>query len=172
MADELKKMRLQDFFIEGLEEVYDAERKFIKCTAALGIAAVNEELQRLLSTHSTITEKHLGHLEAILNRLAHQAGTGICELVTCMSDKASEMMRRTETGTALRDVAILHLIQIIQHYKMAIYRNLIALARETKHSKITVLLEDCLNDEIKTGADLIEIGQRFIYPAAKAEDLK
>ena len=172
MVDEPKTMGLQDFFIDGLEEIYDAERKFTKCSAALGIAAVNEELKTLLTSHSVITEKHLGHLDAILNRLAHRAGAGNCALISCLSDKASEMMRRTETGTALRDVAVLNLVQVIQHYKIATYGNLVILAIETKHQKITTLLEDCLNDEIQTKADLTEIGRRFIYPAAKAEDLK
>ena len=172
MIDEPKIMGLQDFFIDGLEEIYDAERKFTKCAAALGIAAVNEELKTILTSHSAITEKHLGHLDAILNRLSHPAGTGTCAFIGCLSDKASEMMRRTETGTALRDVAVLNLVQIIQHYKIATYGNLITLATETKHQKITTLLEECLNDEIKTKADFTEIGRRFIYPAAKAEDLK
>lgn len=172
MIDEPKIMGLQDFFIDGLEEIYDAERKFTKCSAALGIAAVNEELKSLLTSHAVITEKHLGHLDAILTRLAHQAGAGNCALIGCLSDKASEMMRRTETGTALRDVAVLNLVQVIQHYKIATYGNLVTLAIETKHQKITTLLEECLNDEIQTKADLTEIGRRFIYPAAKAVDLK
>jgi ferritin-like metal-binding protein YciE len=172
MIDEPKTMGLQDFFIDALEEIYDAERKFTKCSAALGIAAVNEELKTILTSHSAITEKHLGHLAAILNRLAHPAGTGTCAFIVCLSDKASEMMRRTETGTALRDVAVLNLVQIIQHYKIATYGNLVTLATATKHQKITTLLEECLNDEIKTKTDLTEIGRRFIYPAAKAEDLK
>ncbi|RQO69877.1 hypothetical protein DBR43_17640 [Pedobacter sp. KBW06] len=172
MKDEAKKMGLQDFFIDGLEEIYDAERKFTKCSAALGIAAVNEELKTILSSHASITEKHLGHLDAILNRLGHVAGAGNCALIACLSDKASEMMRHTETGTALRDVAVLNLVQVIQHYKTATYRNLVALATATKHQKITTLLEECLADEINTKTSLIEIGRRFIYPTAKAEDIK
>lgn len=172
MADEPKIMGLQDFFIDGLEEIYDAERKFTKCAAALGIAAVSEELKTMLTSQVAITEKHLRHLEAILNRLAHAAGSGNCALIGCLSDQASEMMRRTETGTALRDVAVLNLVQVIQHYKIAAYRNLLALATEMKCQKITALLEECLNDEIRTKTGLLEIGRRFVYPAAKAEDLK
>jgi ferritin-like metal-binding protein YciE len=172
MVDEPKTMGLQDFFIDGLEEIYDAERKFTKCSAALGIAAVSEELKKILTSNSAITEKHIGHLDAILNRLAHPSGTGNCTLISCLSDKASEMMRHTETGTALRDVAVLNLVQVIQHYKIATYRNLVALATEMKHQKIATLLEECLSDEINTKTGLIEIGRRFIYPAAKAEDLK
>ena len=172
MIDEPKTMGLQDFFIDGLEEIYDAERKFTKCSAALGIAAVSEELKTILTSNSAITEKHMGHLDAILNRLSHPAGAGNCALIACLSDKASEMMRRTETGTALRDVAVLNLVQVIQHYKIASYRNLVALATEMKHQKIATLLEECLSDEINTKTGLVEIGRRFIYPAAKAEDLK
>ncbi|MNL80922.1 hypothetical protein D3C87_2078930 [compost metagenome] len=69
-------------------------------------------------------------------------------------------------------MAVLNLVQVIQHYKIASYRNLVALATEMKHQKIATLLEECLSDEINTKTGLIEIGRRFIYPAAKAEDLK
>jgi ferritin-like metal-binding protein YciE len=172
MAEETKRIGLQDFFIKGLEEIYDAERKFIKCSAALGIAAVNEALKGILTSHSAITEKHLGHLEAILARLAHPVGTGTCVLTSSFSDQASEMMKHTETGTALRDLAVLNLVQVIQSYKIATYSHLVALATEMKHQKIKALLEECLNDEIKTKSGLMETGRRFIYPAAAAEDLK
>lgn len=44
MTDHMKRMDLKDFFIDSLEDIHDAEKKFMTCFAALGIAAVNEFL--------------------------------------------------------------------------------------------------------------------------------
>lgn len=172
MTDTMSRMGLHDFFIDGLEEIYDAEKRFMKCFAALGLAAVSKELQHALISHGAVTEKHLGHLEAILDRFHHQPGAGTCLLVENLTDKASGMIRRIETGTALRDVAIFCLVKVIQHYKIAIYSSLVSLSAEMKHSKVTVLLEECLSDEKDIEEYLTKIAGDFIGPAAKDAGLK
>jgi len=161
-----KRMGLEEFFLDGLEDVYDAERKFMKCFAALGIAAGHDVLKEILVHNVRVTEKHLGHLAAILERFNRDGTKGKCEIVGCLTEKASEMIKHMETGTPLRDVALICLVQIIQHYKIASYGNLLSLAIEMNHQKVKILIEECLQDEKKTDLYLTEIAVNFINPAA------
>lgn len=160
------RIGLEDFFLNGLEDVYDAERKFMKCFAALGIAAGHEVLKEILVLNMITTEKHLGHLEAILKRFNRDGTNGKCEIVGCLTEKAAGMIRNMETGTPLRDVALICLVQVIQHYKIASYGNLMSLAIEMNHNKVKVLIEECLNDEKKTDRYLTVIAREFINPSA------
>lgn len=166
MTDSANKLKIKDFFIDGLEDIYDAEKKFMKCFAALGIAAVNEELQNALTAHNAVTEKHLTHLEGILKEFGRNADGGTCWIVSSLSDKASETIRRIETGTPLRDVAIVSLAQVIQHYKIACYGNLAPLAIAMKHWDPAALIEGYLNEEKETAGYLTVIARDFINPAA------
>lgn len=162
-----KRIGLEDFFLDGMEDIYDAERKFMKCFAALGIAAGHEILKEILVFNINITEKHLGHLKAILARFNRDGSNGKCEIVGCLTEKASAMIRDMETGSPLRDVALICLVQIIQHYKIASYGNLMSLATEMNHQKVKILIEECLQDEKRTDLYLTEVARNFINPSAK-----
>ncbi|WP_316751159.1 DUF892 family protein [Pedobacter gandavensis] len=167
MKEIRKRPGLEDFFLNGLEDIYHAERNFMKCFAALGIAAAHEALMEVLMVNMQTTEKHLGHLSAIMERFDRDGSHGKCEIVGCLTEKAAEMIRDLETGSPLRDVALICLIQIIQHYKIACYGNLMSLATELQHHKVKILLEECLLDEKRTDLYLTEIARNFINPAAK-----
>lgn len=162
-----KRIGLEEFFLDGLEDVYDAEIKFMKCFAALGMASGNEVLKEVLVLNMKTTEKHLGHLSAILARFNRDGSQGKCEIVGCLTEKASAMIREMETGSPLRDVAVICLVQIIQHYKIASYGNLMSLATEMSHHKVKILIEECLQDEKHTDLYLTEIARNFINPSAK-----
>lgn len=171
MAEKVKKMGLQDFFIYGLEEVYDAEKKFMKCFAALGITAVGLELRNALTAHSIIMENHKADLEVILNSFSRRLERGHCGIASCLADKASDMIRLVETGTALRDVAIICLVQIIQHYKISCYGSLLSLTYDTGNMRIHAIIEKCLDEEKKMDRYLTEIAKDFVNPAAKNESI-
>lgn len=158
---------MEDFFLNGLEDIYDAERKFMKCFAALGIAAGHEALVEVLLHNMRTTQKHLGHLSAIMDRFERDGSNGKCEIVGCLTEKASCMIRDMETGSPLRDVAVICLVQVIQHYKIACYGNLMSLSAELGHHKVKILIEECLVDEKRTDLYLTEIARNFINPSAK-----
>lgn len=169
MAEKRGKIRLHDLFMEGMEEIYDAEKRFMKCFAALIIAGGQDSLKRILTTHATIAEKHIAYLERLFNELNHKGRSGYCSLVSGLTGKASAMIRTVETGTALRDVAIIWLAQVIQHYKIASYGNLASLAIEMNYEHSRKLIEECLADEKEMDHVLTEIARGEVNPAAQKE---
>lgn len=169
MADQLNDGGLLGFFVQCLQDLYSAEKKVVKCTAALSIAAYTEELQSALISQSHEAETHKERLELVFKMLDKQPGEGHCKIIDILSDKSAEIVKTVETGTALRDTAIIYAVQLIAHYKIASYGSLISLLGEIEADSAQVLLERCLAEEKNADAYLTQIAINFINPAAKKE---
>lgn len=169
MAGHLKRGGLFNFFTACLQDLYNAERKFVKCAAALSIAAYTEELQTALLSQSHESETHIEKLELVFKLLAIPPVAGKCKVIELLSDKSADIVKTVETGTALRDAAIIYAVQQIEHYKIACYGSLISLLEEIEEDSAEVLLERCLAEEKHADAYLTRIAINVINPAAKRE---
>lgn len=169
MVDQLKEQGLLDFFIQCLQDLYIAEKKLVNCAAALSIAAFTEELQRALISQSEEAGKHVERLDAIFEMMNQQAGQGKCNIIEMLSEKAASIVKTVETGTALRDAAIIYAVQLIAHYKIASYGSLVSLLAELDYPKAQLILKECLADEKAADAHLTQIAVNFINPAAQKE---
>lgn len=159
------------FFIQCLQDLYSAEKKFVKCAAALSIAAYTQELRSALLAQSHEAEMHVERLEMVFSLLDRKPGEGRCKIVEILSDKSAEIVKTVETGTALRDAAIIYAVQLIAHYKIASYGSLISLLGELECDSAQVLLERCLSEEKNADGYLTQIAINFINPAAKRESV-
>jgi ferritin-like metal-binding protein YciE len=169
MAGQLKEGGLLKFFTECLQDLYNAEKKFVKCAAALSIAAYTEELQTALLSQSHQSENHTQRLEEVFKILAIHPAEGKCKIIEMLSDKSADIVKTVETGTALRDAAIIYAVQLIAHYKIACYGSLIALLEEIEEDSAQVLLERCLVEEKSADTNLTQLAMMVINPAAKRE---
>lgn len=169
MEGQLKKKGLYDFFIQCLQDLYCAEKKSVKCFAALSIASYTEELQHALRSQAEEATNHLERLELIFTLLEHQPEKGKCGVIEILSEKAADIVKSVETGTALRDAAIIYAVQLIEHYKIASYGSIVSLMGEIGYPDAEVLLNQCLADEKNADGYLTQIALNFINPAAKRE---
>ena len=171
MAGQLKEGGLLKFFTECLQDLLNAEKKFVKCAAALSMAAYTEELQSALLSQSHESELHVERLEQVCKLLAIQPAEGKCKIIEILSDKSAEIVKTVETGTALRDAAIVYAVQLISHYKIGCYGSLISLLEEIEEDSAEVLLERCLAAEKNASAHLNHLAVAVINPAAAKESV-
>ncbi|QNK61261.1 DUF892 family protein [Pedobacter sp. PAMC26386] len=169
MVDQLRAQGLQDFFVQCLQDLYIAEKKLVNCAAALSIAAFTEELQRALIAQSEEAGLHVQRLDNVFDLMNQQPGIGRCHIIEILSDKAASIVKTVETGTALRDAAIIYAVQLIAHYKIASYGSLISLLAELDYPKAKLILKQCLADEKSADSYLTQIAVNFINPAAQRE---
>jgi len=169
MVDRLRKQGLQNFFVQCLQDLYIAEQKLVNCAAALSIAAYKEELQRALILQSEEAGTHVQRLDEVFEMMNEQPVKGKCNIIEILSDKAASVVKTVETGTALRDAAIIYAVQLIAHYKIASYGSLISLLSELNYPKAKQLLKECLADEREADSYLTQIAVNFINPAAQSE---
>lgn len=171
MANQSKENGLRSFFIQCLQDLYGAEKKFIKCAAALSIAAYTEELQSSLISQMHEAETHIERLHLVFKLLDDKPGEGKCKIIEILSDKSAEIVKTVETGTAVRDAAIIYAVQLIAHYKIASYGTLVSLLEELEDDSAQVLLERCLIEEKNADAYLTQIAINFINPEARKESI-
>jgi len=169
MTEQLKERGLISFFTQCLQDLYSAEKKFVKCAAALSIAAYTEELQSALIAQSHEAESHRERLELVFKLLKQAPSDGKCKIIEILSEKSADIVKTVETGTALRDAAIIYAVQLIIHYKIASYGSLISLLGEIGDDSAQVLLERCLAEEKNADAYLTQIAINFINPAVNRE---
>jgi ferritin-like metal-binding protein YciE len=166
MAEITENTGLLDFFLERIMNLYDAEKKFMKCFVALSISAYADELRTALNTPSTEAESHITRLEQILKSLDKKVAGTPCEVVAALTEKCNNLIKKNEPGTAMRDAAIIYAAQMIEHYKIASYGVLQQIAVELEFEQAAMLLEKCLEEEKNTSAYLSQIAQNITNPAA------
>jgi len=171
MAGQLKEGGLMKFFTECLQDLFNAEKKFVKCAAALSIAAYTEELQTALLCQSHQSETHAERLYQVFKLLSIHPAEGKCKIIEILSDKSADIVKTVETGTALRDSAIIYAVQLIAHYKIACYGSLISLLEEIEEDSAQVLLERCLTDEKHASDQLNQLAIKVINPSAARESV-
>jgi ferritin-like metal-binding protein YciE len=93
-----------------------------------------------------------------------------CAVVSSLAEKSNDLIKKKESGTAIRDAAIVYSAQLIQHYKIASYSVLLPTAKELNLEQASMLLEQCLTEDKNTSAYLIQISQNIINPAATRKD--
>jgi len=169
MEEHLKETGLFNFFIECLQDLYCAEKKSVKCFAALSIASVTDELRNALIKQSEEAENHQERLKLIFMMLDHEPEKGKSDIIEILSEKAEAIVKTVETGTALRDAEIIYAVQLMIHYKIASYGSLASLMAEIGYPNAEILLDQSLSDEKNSDSYLTQIAMNFINPAAKKE---
>ena len=169
MENQLAQGGLFRFLIGCLQDIYNAEKKYVKTAAALSIAAFTEELRSDLLAQSHESEIHMERLEMVFKLLKEKPVEGQCKLIDVLSEKSADIVKTVETCTAVRDAAIIYAVQLIVHYKIACYGSLMALIGEVEDDSARLLLERSLADEKKSDGYLTQLAINVINPAAKKE---
>jgi ferritin-like metal-binding protein YciE len=167
MAEIIENTGLLDFFLERTLNLYDAEKKFMKCFVALSISAYADELRTALDAPSTEAESHISSLEQILKSLNQEPVGTACEVVSALTEKSNNLIKENEPGTAMRDAAIIYAALLIEHYKIASYGVLHQIALELELKPASTLLGKCLEEEKNTSAYLSQIAENITNPAAR-----
>ncbi len=166
MSKQQSSSTLPDFFSELLQDVYHAEKILEKCFTALSIAAFTDELKSALAAPSTESAAHLDRLKLIFDLQKIKPGKKDNDIITALTAKAYELIKKNEAGTAGRDAGIIYAAQLMEHYKLASYQVLHTMAIELKLDQEAALLDQCLAEEKNTSAYLSQIAQNIVHPLA------
>ena len=160
---------LKELFVAQLKDILWAEKHLVKNLKKLAKAATSDELRTAFETHLTETEGQIDRLEQVFEIAGEKASAKKCEAMDGLAKEAEEMVEDTESGTEVRDVALIAAAQKVEHYEIASYGTLKTLARVLEMEDAAQLLEQTLEEEKKTDAMLTEIAESFVNEAAGQE---
>src|SRR5690554_1799529 len=167
---ENKYKPLFQFFIEGIKDLYWAEKALethLKKSKAL---AHTDELSEAIEDHELQTQKHILRLEKIFQRLNMKPEAKKCEAVAGLIKESEETVSETPENSMTRDAVIIISAQKVEHYEIASYGGLLQIALTFNMGPIADLLEKTLLEEEETDLLLSEIAESFINLEAAQED--
>jgi len=146
----MARTTLEDLFIHELSDVYSAEKQITKALPRLARASTNPKLAEAFKSHLEETQ---GQIERI-DQLVEQAGLKLkrmkCAAMEGLVEESKELLDEIEKGEVL-DAALVGACQKVEHYEIASYGTLIALATNLGMSEAAALLKETLAEE--KGAD-------------------
>jgi ferritin-like metal-binding protein YciE len=159
---------LEDLFLHGVKDLYDAEKQLVKALPKMAKAATSEELQAAFEEHLEQTKTHVSRLEEVFKALKKTARGQHCPGMEGLIKEGQELIEKEEPGPAL-DAALIGAAQKVEHYEIASYGTLVAHATIMEQSDLAALLEETLNEEKETDEKLTELASTINWDAEEEE---
>lgn len=161
---------LEKFFVDGLKDIYWAEKALTKALPKMQKAATTQELKSAFVNHLAQTKEQIVRLEKVFELVGKKAQAKKCEAMEGLLKESEGLIEETEAGTLTRDVALIMAAQKVEHYEIATYGGLAQLAKTLGRDDAKELLGQTLQEEKDTDMLLTEIAENHINEDAEAED--
>lgn len=161
--------KLQEFFVEQLQDIYWAEKKLVKTLPKLEDAATSQQLKNAFRNHLEQTKEHVTRLENVFNMIGEEADATKCPAMAGIVDEGEDIIDDTDAGTAQRDVGLIFAAQKAEHYEIATYGGLAQLAKTLGYNDASNVLGQTLSEEKETDALLTQIAESNVNYQASRE---
>jgi ferritin-like metal-binding protein YciE len=164
-----KDSKFFKLFQDQLKDIYWAEKNLIPALEKMKKAATSSKLASSIEKHAKETEGQVERLEQVFSLLDMAARGKKCEAMEGLIEEGNEIVSDTKSDTMVRDAGIIIASQKIEHYEIASYGSLIALANKMGMKDAVKLLEKTLEEEKKTDALLTDLAEKEINEEAVKE---
>lgn len=168
-ANNVRDSKLNEFFIDQLQDIYWAEQKLVKTLPKLEEAAHSAELRQAFNHHLQETRNHISRLEKAFDLIGEPAQSKKCHAIAGIADEGEAIIDETEENTAQRDVGLIFAGQKAEHYEIATYGGLVQLAKTLGYNDVAELLAVTLAEEKNADVTLTKIAEAGINVQAKEE---
>ena len=155
------RKNLEELFAETLKDIYFAEKQILRALPKMAKEAESPELKQAFETHRDQTEGHVERLNEVFEQLGRPARGKTCEAILGIIDEAKEIIEEFKGAEAL-DAGLASSAQAVEHYEIARYGTLKAWAKQLGHEDAAKLLDETLQEEIKTDKLLTQIAGQSV----------
>ena len=157
------------FFIDELKDIYWAEQHSIKGEAQMARAATCKRFIAHLEQHVHIHSQQTAWLDQIFEALGCKPAAKKCEAMEGLLKETASVIEDTEQDSFVRNAALILCTQKIEHYKIAHYGTLRALAGYLPERQIREQLGWLVDAAKERDERLTEIAEEFVNEAASEE---
>jgi ferritin-like metal-binding protein YciE len=148
--------RIGELFLATLEDIYSAEMQIIRAIWNIGAQTQSEKLRHALQQHGQETERQVHRLEQVFDMLSKPTRGKPCKAIDVLISEANEVVEKFKGSDAL-DAGLVSAAQAIEVYQISRYGTLKVWAEELDIPHAASLLDQTLQEKIKTHAILTEI---------------
>jgi ferritin-like metal-binding protein YciE len=156
---------LRDTFLDGLADIYDAEKQLTKALPKMVQAAKNESLKAGFENHLTETEGHIGRLEEVFEIFGEKAKGKTCKAMKGLIAEGEELI-----DDDVGDAALIAAAQKVEHYEIAGYGSLKSWAKQLGKNEAIGLLEQTLKEEKATDDKLTQLAESVVNVEESQEE--
>lgn len=155
MADK----ELRDLYIDELKDLYSAENQLVKALPKMAKRAASDQLRQGFEEHLEQTQGHVQRLEQIFKSMGESPKGKKCKGMEGLIEEGSEVLKGDYEGDVL-DAALIGAAQRVEHYEIAGYGTVRAMAEELGEDKHVSLLTETLEEEKETDEKLTELARQ------------
>ncbi len=158
---------LEDLFTETLKDIFYAEKQILRALPKMAREAASPELKQAFDKHRDETEGQVERLQHVFEMLDKPARGKTCDAIVGIIDEAKEVMDDFKGAEAL-DAGLVASAQAVEHYEIARYGTLKTWANQLGMKDAAKLLDQTLQEEIKTDQLLTKIAMSKVNKDAAA----
>lgn len=137
---------IEDLFIHELSDIYSAEKQLTKALPRLARAASNPDLKAAFESHLEETHGQVERIDQIVELLDIKLKRIKCAAMEGLVEEGKEVIDEVEEGP-LRDAALIGGAQKVEHYEIASYGTISAIAKQLGYTDAIPHLQATLKEE-------------------------
>lgn len=166
----MKVETLEDAFVHELSDMHNAEKQLTKALPKMAKAAEDPHLAKAFERHLRETEEQIEIIERVVKLCGIKLKREKCDAMQGLIEEGNQIIKEVEEGP-VRDAMLIAAAQKVEHYEIASYGTLVALADKLDYPKAADLLERILMQEKNTDERLnelamMDINDRALYQQA------
>lgn len=150
---------LNDLFIHSLSDIYSAEKQLTKALKKQARASTSPDLKSAFETHLEETHGQIERIDQAVESTGLKLKRIKCVAMEGLIEEADEEIGEIEKGPVL-DAALIGAAQKVEHYEIASYGTLCALAKKLGYTEAVTLLSQTLEEEKATDKKLTILAEQ------------
>lgn len=164
--------QVKELLVEELQDLLNAENQLVNAIPKMAAAAHNPKLREAFEKHLRQTEGQVERLRKAFELLGAKPQTKPCKAMAGLIEEGEETIEEASAKEEMTaDLALITAAQKVEHYEIAGYGTVRALARQIGEFEVATLLSHSLGEEESTDHLLTEIAKPILQQAT-AEDLE
>jgi ferritin-like metal-binding protein YciE len=156
----VRQSELKELYVDELKDIYSAETQLVKALPKMAKAAVSAELRNGFEQHLVQTKGHVDRLEQIFRGLEQKPTGKHCSGMEGLIKEGGEAAEQGYEGDA-KDAALIGAAQRVEHYEIAAYGTVRAMAEKLGESEAVKLLGQILQEEKDTDVKLSQAADKM-----------
>jgi ferritin-like metal-binding protein YciE len=167
----MQQSELKELYVEELKDIYSAETQLVKALPKMAKAAASDDLRGGFEKHLQQTKGHVARLEQIFKALGEKPTGKKCKGMEGLIEEGSEAAGE-DYEDDVKDEALIGAAQRVEHYEIAAYGTVRAIAEKLGENAAVKLLGQTLEEEKETDEKLTELANSIEVSEEAEEDEK
>lgn len=160
--------QIHDMLVEQLKDAVSAEKQAVQGMKKLLRQVSDETLRQGIEMHMAQSEEQQRRAERALDAMGDKPGRKVCAAMRGLNEELSETLQEFDKGP-VRDLALIAGLQRIEHYEIAAYGTMAALAQAIGEDEVAQLVSQTLQEEKEADEKLTRVTRESVLPAAMQE---